>query len=307
MSLALLFPGQGVQNKTMLSWLDDDPGAASVLAAMAAEIGTDWRAHLDDAAWAESNRVAQCLITGTSLAAWAALQRAGVPAPQVIAGYSVGELAGFSAAGVFDARAAMTLAVRRAAAMDRAAAGQAAGLLSVAGLPAADIERTARDLKLEIAIALGAARCLIGGESSALDAAASLFARHGAEVVRLRIGVASHTGRMNAAAAEFGELVASQNWRSPQVLLICNRSGSAVRRVPDLKRCLAEQIDHTVQWQRSMETLAERRPRCVLEVGPGTALSRLWLETSPQIPARSVDEFGSAASAAAWVRERLAC
>jgi [acyl-carrier-protein] S-malonyltransferase len=159
---------------------------------------------------------------------------------------------------------------------------------------------------LEIAILIGPARCLLGGPVASLDAASAELAAQGADVSRLRIGVASHTSQMQPAAASFADAVEPLEWHAPQTLLVCNRTGNVVRRMPDLKRCLAEQIDHTVQWQRSMETLAERRPACVLEVGAGAALSRLWLESAPHIPARSVDEFGSAASAVAWVRGCLA-
>lgn len=286
--VALLFPGQGVQHPAMLSWIDDDAAAGPAIAAMAAEIGNDWRERLSDPLWAQGNHVAQCLITGTSLAAWAALVHAGLPAPQMIAGYSVGELAAFSAAGVFDAPSAIALATQRASAMNRAAAGREGGLLSVAGLPISMVEPIAERLALEIAILIGPARCLLGGAVASLDAAAVEFATHGAEVSRLRIGVASHTRQMQAAASSFADTIEPLAWGAPRTLLVCNRSGGAERRMPDLKRCLAEQIDHTVQWQRSMETLAERRPRCVLEVGAGAALSRLWLESAAHIPALSL-------------------
>ena len=39
----------------------------------------------------------------------------------------------------------------------------------------------------------------------------------------------------------------------------------------------------------------------VLEIGPGQALARMWNERYPDVPARSCDEFRSAAGIANWV------
>jgi [acyl-carrier-protein] S-malonyltransferase len=55
-----------------------------------------------------------------------------------------------------------------------------------------------------------------------------------------------------------------------------------------------------------MEGIAARRVSCVLEIGPGQALARMWNERFPQIPARSADEFRSAAGIAAWVARATA-
>ena len=90
MSLALLFPGQGTQYAGMLSWLESEPRAIPVLAAMATDLGQDWRARLNDEAWSRTNRVAQSLMTGVTLAAWQALAPY-LPQPTVVAGYSVGD------------------------------------------------------------------------------------------------------------------------------------------------------------------------------------------------------------------------
>ena len=38
---------------------------------------------------------------------------------------------------------------------------------------------------------------------------------------------------------------------------------------------------------------------------PGTALARMWNAVHPEIPARSADEFHSAAAVAAWVSRTL--
>lgn len=99
---AVLFPGQGSQHAAMLPWLEAEPAAGRALAAIAARLGADWRARLArDEAWRQRNAVAQVLVTGSSLAAWAVLAPKLPGPPAIVAGYSVGELAAAACAGAF--------------------------------------------------------------------------------------------------------------------------------------------------------------------------------------------------------------
>jgi [acyl-carrier-protein] S-malonyltransferase len=300
MSLALLFPGQGTQQPAMLPWLEQQAAAAPTLAAMAKHIGADWRNRLADSAWANANRVAQCLITGTAIAAWQSLAEL-LPTPGVIAGYSVGELAAFCAAGVFDAETALALADDRAEAMSAGVAGQATGLLAVSGLAHDLISRACERLGLAIAIRLAADKLIVGGQDGALTAAQSEWTALGANCTRLAIAVASHTPLMAAAAASFALRLQRQQMAPPLTPLVCNFSASTLRRPVDLAAALAGQIATTVRWDACMDAVAERRPRCVVEVGPGTTLAKLWNDRHPDIPARSVDEFRSPLAVARWV------
>ncbi|MEO5697067.1 MAG: acyltransferase domain-containing protein, partial [Burkholderiaceae bacterium] len=140
MSLGLLFSGQGTQHAAMLPWLEDGSEASTALSLLAGRLGDDWRARLDDPGWSTRNDIAQPLLTGVCLAAWEQLAPM-LPAPRVIAGYSVGELAAFSAAGVFDAASAMALAAERARFMDECVRDVHTGLLSVSGAAPMAIER----------------------------------------------------------------------------------------------------------------------------------------------------------------------
>nr|AGU11475.1 Acyl transferase domain [uncultured organism] len=300
MTLALLFPGQGVQHPDLMHWLDGDPAAAGPLAAMATRLGADWRVRLADEAWATSNRVAQCLMTGTSLAAWRALERR-LPPPMAVAGYSVGELAAFGAAGVFDDEAALSLADARGQAMDACAAGHGAGLLSANGVAPATVTSLCERFDLDVAIDIAPDRVVLGGEKAALAAASAELQADGADVVWLKVRIASHTRWMRTASDSFAGHLVPLAWRPAVPWVVTNLDGTAQRGVAPLKRALAGQIASTVRWRDAMDTLAERRPGCVLEVGAGSALSRLWRIRCPDIPVRSVDEFNSVSAVVNWV------
>ena len=147
MSFALIFSGQGMQHPAMLSWLAED----ELLSVMARVLGADWRQRLQDPAWAGRNAHAQVLLTGLGLAAWTQLAPR-LPEPAVVAGYSVGEVAAFAAAGVCTPGEAIELVQCRAALMDRDAERCAAGLLAVSGLADEAMAQLCNDFGLLIAI-----------------------------------------------------------------------------------------------------------------------------------------------------------
>jgi [acyl-carrier-protein] S-malonyltransferase len=216
-----------------------------------------------------------------------------------VLGYSVGELPAAAAAGAFGVDEALHLAARRAAAMDAASGDEPAGLIAVHG-------PVDERFGLDLAIDLAPDRAVLGGTLTAIAAATPALAARGADVKPLAVRVASHTPRMAPAAQHFAAEIAARPWRPLASTFVANLDGAGLRRADALKHALAEQIAHTVQWQRALATLAERRPRCVLEVGPGSTLSRLWAASQPDVPVRSVDEFRSPAAVLAWVRHALA-
>lgn len=294
MGLALLFPGQGTQHAGMLPWLEP-------VEELAALFGEDWRSRMSDPAWTQANAVAQPLLVGVELAAWRVLAPL-LPAPVVVAGYSVGELAAFSAAGVFDAPAALELAHRRAQAMDRSVAGQATALVAVRDLPLEAITAWCLRHGLAVAIRLAPDRAIVGGPASAIDAALPEIE---GRATAIGVRIASHTAWMAAAVPEFGAQLARVPLQAPCAPVVCNFTGAATRRPAELARCLSAQIASTVLWDACLESVAERHPRCVLEVGPGTTLATMWRAAQPQIPARSIDEFRSVGAIVDWVGRQL--
>lgn len=305
MGLALLFPGQGTQHPQMLPWLEQEPAAVPLLGQLQATLGADWRNRLTDPAWSTSNVVAQPLLVGVELAAWSCLAPL-LPAPVAVAGYSVGELAAFSAAGVLDAATALALAQTRATAMDHCAGTQALGMAAVHDLPLAETRAWCARHGLALAIRLGPDRAVVGGPVDALQAAGQDPVVAGGRVKPIGVRIASHTPWMRDAAAAFASSLAAIALRPARAAVACNLTGAATRQPAELARCLAQQIAAPVLWDLCLESVAERGVRCVLEVGPGTTLSAMWRAYAPSIPVRSVDEFRSVHAVVEWVTQTLA-
>ncbi|MBT2325022.1 acyltransferase domain-containing protein [Variovorax paradoxus] len=296
MSFALLFSGQGNQHPAMLPWIDD----GGIVRDMRVRLGVeDWRSALVEPSWAERNANAQTLLTGLALAAWKELAPL-VPPPTAIAGYSVGELAAFSAAGVIDPESAMALAQQRAEAMDACAARTPGGLLAITGLSSPRVERLRVETGLALAIRNGEESVVLGGPTAALARAEQIARGEGAQCTRLRVNVASHTPWMREAADSFARTLADVPFHAPQVALFSN-AADRVRDAASARAALAAQIATTVRWDECMENVMARQIRCVLEIGPGQALARMWNQRYPMVPARACDDFRSAGAIAAWL------
>lgn len=299
MGYALLYSGQGAQHPGMLPWLARD---ASVIA-VEQRLGGDWRARLADPAWAGDNAHAQCLLTGLALAATAQLV-AELGPPSVVAGYSVGELPAFAAAGVMAADTALQLAEQRARCMDAAAAGVATGLIALSGHSGSQLAALCAACDLDVALRLAPDSAVLGGERHALADAARQADALGLQTRPLNVALASHTRWMRPALAPFGAALQAATLRAPALPLVSNVLGR-VHDAATAAQALQQQLADTVRWDECQELVAAQGVTVVLEIGPQQALARMWNTRWPAVPARSADEFRSLASLVRWVAKHL--
>ena len=301
MSYALLFSGQSSQHAEMLPWLETEPACRPVLDLMATRLGANWRQQLLAPTARSNNAFAQVLITGTALAAWLALQAHLNEPPSVVAGYSVGELPAFGCAGVLAPAQILGLAALRAQLMNQAVAHLSTGMLGVTKMSESAVMNVCSPLGLECAIRVGPQHNIYAGTDAILRQALPLLEALGATCNRLDVRVASHSSWMRDAAAEYAKALNSMEFSAPQCPVALNALGQISRQPDQLREALSQQLACTVQWSSVMDAISERRVGCVLEVGGGSALSRMWNERYPNIPARGLDEFRHPKSAAAWI------
>ncbi len=298
MSLALLCPGQGGQHAAMFARVHADPLAAPVLDAASAALGRDVR-ELVVQAERYANRCAQPLVCAGALAHWQAL-RPHLPAPRLVLGYSVGELAAHAVAGSFDDATCLALAAERARLMDAASPADA-GLLAVVGLRGMAIGQLCDRHGVAVAIVNGEDHYVLGGPSAALQAVAEAAAARGARTVALPVSVPAHTHWLQAAADAFAERLRTVAVRVPATPVLAGIDGLPVTTAARVAATLAAQIAHTVQWHYALTQAVERGARVFLELGPGGALARMLRDGFPGCEARAVEDFQTLEGVAEWV------
>ena len=307
--LAILCSGQGGQTRDMFRALEGDQAAQGVFSAAASYLrGVDPRAWVRDADASAlySNHAGQILCCTQALAMWANLQRT-FPQRIVLAGYSVGELAAWGCAGIFDPAQTLRLAARRAQLMD-ASSPPGSGLAGIVGLRCRALEAILERRQVFVAIVNASDSFVIGGEAGDLDAAvAEALAKGATTARRLQVAVPSHTVLLDDAATAFAAVLAGETKRpiTTGTRLLCGLDGGTVPDPAQGLTQLAAQIRQTIDWSACLETISELQVTAVLELGPGAALSRMAASVMPDLPARSVAEFHTMDGVVRWLGNAL--
>lgn len=299
--LLILCPGQGGQHAGMFDLAAEDPAAAALLGGLRAR-GACANPPYGDKQALFSNRVAQPEIVAAALVMWEAL-RHDAPQPDLVAGYSIGELSAWGVAGALAPLEAVRLAQTRAELMDACLAthpGQA--LLAVNGPPPARTAALVATCGFHTAIVTGADSCIIGGlQSSASDATARLTAA-GARVTALPVEIASHTPLMAGAQAPFAEALRTASLHHAQAPVLSGISAARLERREQAIEYLPRQLCEPIVWDECMDACAEAGITVALELGPGAALARMLQARHPSIACRSTADFRSLDGVRAWLR-----
>lgn len=302
MSLALLCPGQGAQHPAMFDRLRDVPAAREVLDACRRVLDRD---PLDAAAADDrfDNAQAQPLLCAASVGHWLAL-RERLPAPTLVAGYSIGELAAHCVAGSMGPATCLDLAAQRAQRMDNASPRDA-GLQAVLGLQRAPLQALCQAHGVYIAIANGADHFIVGGSGERLQALAGAARALRAEVRLLPVHVPAHTPLLASAAESFARVLAQAPLQPPRLPVLAGIDARPVRDRAAVAQTLSAQLAQTIEWDQVMRQLFERGARVFLQLGPGTALARMVAADYPCCEVRAVEEFQHLDGAADWVHGAL--
>lgn len=304
MTLAILCSGQGAQRADMFELTGAVPQADALFAHAGRLLGDDprnWVRHAEPDALHE-NRAAQLLCTLQALAA-AALLDTVWPRRRCVAGYSVGEVASWSVAGMIDPHDALDLADARARAMDAASGGDER-MAFVRGLTRARLAQLCDGRDAAIAIANPGDAFVVAGRQADVAAVADDAARDGAlRVAPVCVRIASHTRRLAAAVPAFRASLAAVNVRRPPpgTRLFSGIDGASVLDIGAGLDKLARQIAEPVEWVACLAACVEAGATAFLELGPGRALAEMAGGAYPALPARSVADFRSVDGIASWL------
>ena len=304
MGLTLLIPGQGNQHPRMFAPL------ATSREAMLALMHANDCLHLDLAHEVTTrseqrlyeNRFAQPLLCAAAYATWQGLYPY-VPAPSLVLGYSIGELAAYGVAGALALPDLLHLARCRADAMELAgaAADGGSGLLAIRGLNETAVTDICARFRLEIAAINGGDHFVVGGNQRDLTVAAASLKQERVVARRLGVRVASHTSLLHSAAGIFSAQLQRAPLQNPHYPLLGAVDASVIRDRHAAKRALVAQLFRPLAWSACMDTALALGSDIFLEVGPGQALARLLRAAHPHARVRSVDEFAHLDAAVDWV------
>lgn len=275
--LAIVCPGQGAQKPGFLEpWLDL-PGVRERLEALSVPAGIDLVAHgtVSDADTIRDTAVAQPLLVAAGIIAAAELlSPADLPAPDLLAGHSVGELTAAAVSGALSDEDALRLVAVRSRAMADDAAKEPTSMAAVVGGVREEVLAAIERHGLHPANLNSAGQVVAAG---AVDAVAALAedAPARARVIPLQVAGAFHTPYMadarDAVAAFAPELAPA----APATPLVSNAGGELVTDGGRYLELIVGQVASPVDWEACMATLKERGVTGIIEVAPAGTLTGL--------------------------------
>jgi [acyl-carrier-protein] S-malonyltransferase len=252
-----------------------------------------------------ANRTAQPLIVAATMAMWEAI-RPFAPRPDLLAGYSIGELSAYGIAGAFDAGIAVQLASRRAQLMDSClTAHPGQSLLAISGLTPDRVAPLLQHASFHLSIETGDDTCIAGGPAAQLQQLEQAVAAAGGRSRKLPVEVASHTPYMAYAVAPFAEALRAAPFAPMDAPVLAGISGTAIDNKDQAVETLSRQLAEPIRWRACMDACAEAGITVALELGPGAALSRMLHARHPHIGCRSVADFRSLEGIRIWLERQM--
>lgn len=302
--IAFVFPGQGAQYPGMGKELAQSiPAAAEVFRrADALRPGTSVQCFgASEAELAETKNTQPCIFT-VGLAAAAAVRAAGI-APDMIAGFSLGEVTAAACAGMLSEDDAFRLVCRRGELMQAAAEQFDSGMAAVLRLDAGTIERLCADFEHVYPVNYNCpGQITVSGLTSELRAFCEAVKAAGGRAVPLKVRGGFHSPFMAEAAAAFGEAAKALTFLQPHTKLYSNYTGLPYR--GDYADQLTKQICNPVRWETIIRGMIEEGADTFIELGPGSTLCALISKTDASVRTFHVDDSESLAHT---IREALPC
>jgi [acyl-carrier-protein] S-malonyltransferase len=298
LQLALVFPGQGSQSVGMGAAITDTHARQAFFEADSALVEPisrlAWEGPADQL---DLTANAQPALLAASIAffrAWSGrAAEAGLPAPALFAGHSMGQYSAMVAAGVLDLADGVRLVRERGRLMQASAPdGAMAAIIGLDEARLPELEAVGRATGVfTIANRNSPGQVVVSGERGAVQAAADAAKRLGAKrAIVLPVSVAAHSPLMRNAADAMRAVLATVTFRDPSSPLVANADA---RPLTTGEACRAELIEHLtrgVDWVRAVEAMRAAGVDTFVEVGPGKVLTNLIKRIAPEVTVLSTDD-----------------
>ena len=241
----------------------------------------------------------------TSAAVLAALRERGVPAPEAVAGHSVGEYAALYAAGAFDFETGLKLGQPTRSGDAPGGLVSAGGNGGGSGADGAS-RSTAVCAEAQSAGTVSAAnfngggQVVISGSPEGVAKASELAKAAGAKrVLPLNVSGAFHSALMAPAVEAMEYALRDAVIQSASIPVVANLTADYETTPDEIRANLAAQIDHPVRWEETILRLVGDGFDTFVEVGSGTVLAGLMKRIAPDVKAIGIGDMAAVEAFAA--------
>ena len=307
--VAFLFAGQGAQHPGMCADLiESEPAAKAVFdAADAVRPGTTEQCLSGTKEELAQTINTQPCVFAADLACARALAARGV-APDVVAGFSLGEVAALTFAGAYTDEQGFELVCHRAELMADAAEKNPGAMRAVVKLDAATVERLTAEAGEQCwpVNYNSPLQTVVAGTPEACEKLDSLVKEAKGRAMKVAVSGAFHSPFMAEAERGLAAYLADGHAPAePSVPVLANRTGEAYP-ADEAERAalLSSQVANPVQWVRTLENMAESGVDTFIECGPGKTLCGLIRKTVKGVTVLNVQDEETLKAAVEAVKAR---
>ena len=281
--IAFVFPGQGAQYPGMGQELTGISTAAAEVFRMAdlARPGTAAQCFGGSVEELQETKTTQPCMFAVEMAAAAALREAGIQA-DMVAGFSLGELAALSYSRVVDQSTSFGLVCRRGELMQAAAEQADTSMAAVVKLSNEAVEEICARFPGVYPVNYNCpGQVTVAGLKAQMPAFSAAVKEAKGRALPLKVSGGFHSPFMAGAAAEFGKLLANIELKKPQIPLYSNVTGRPYE--GDFADLLTRQICSPVRWEQTVRHMIGAGADTFIEVGPGNVLQGLIRKIDPTV------------------------
>ncbi len=276
---AFLFTGQGAQAVGMLNGFAGNPVVAETVAEASDALGMDIGRLIAEGPKEDLDLTTntQPVMLTAAVAVYRAWIAAGGPAPQVVAGHSLGEYSALVAAGVIQFKDAVPLVRFRAQAMQEAVPVGQGGMAVILGLEADAVRAVCQEAAAgEVVEAVNfnePTQIVIAGHSAAVERACELAKARGAKrAMKLAVSAPFHSSLLKPASDRLRDYMAGLTFSAPRIDLINNVDVAILNDPAAIKDALVRQAAGPVRWVETMRKMAAEGVTQVIECAPSKTL-----------------------------------
>lgn len=301
--IAFVFSGQGAQYSGMGKSLYAASAAARQVFGTAERIRPGTISQCFEGTLEEisiTKNTQPCLFC-VDLAAAEALKEAGIQ-PDMAAGFSLGEVAAVTFAGVFTSEEGFSLVTKRGEAMQRAAEQADSAMAAVLKLANDKVEDLCRMHQSVFPVNYNCpGQLVVAGLRSSLPGFLSDVAENGGRAVPLNVSGGFHSPFMESAAIALSETLVDMDAKAPAIPVYANYTAEPYG-ADDAKYLLEKQVSNPVRWQQTVEKMLEAGVDTFIEVGAGKTLCGLIKKTNRAAKVYNVEDAETLAAVIAALK-----
>jgi len=288
MKLAMVFPGQGSQAVGMLKGYAGLPEIEAVRQEAAQVLGEDFLRLLDEGPAEQLTLTAntQPAMVTAGYAAYRAWRALGGPAPDMVAGHSLGEYTALVCSQAITFAACLPLVRFRAQSMQEAVPpGQ--GAMAAILMLEDDAVRAACEQAGGVVQAVNfnaPGQVVIAGEKAAVERALELCKEKGAKrAMLLPVSAPFHSTLMRPAAEKLKGYLEKVALAAPKIAVVNNVDVAVESDPARIKQALVRQAASPVRWVEAIRRMVDSGVTHIVECGPGKVLAGMTKRIAPGV------------------------